>query len=158
MIKDGYDLAEAAHYAGFETPWMVDYLCRHGIVTPTKRSGKGRGRPRLFSFSDLVMLRAIKEILSKGISVKKLTKDFRKNKKNFSKITENSNPFRFLITDGSRLYLEDDDGGIKMIAEPRQYCFRFVVDIHAARARVTEKIDEGSIVKSVKSFRKTKRR
>src|SRR5690349_5667327 len=109
MIKEAYDINEAAAYAGFNTPWMVDYLCRTKILVPSKRANAGRGHRRLFSFSDMVVLRAINELLRRGISIKKLALKLRAHRNEFKRITGDSMPFRFLVTDGHEIFLDTSD-------------------------------------------------
>ena len=48
---------------------MVDYLCRHGLLTVSGPRDRGYGRRRRFSFADILLARSIKELLDAGVSV-----------------------------------------------------------------------------------------
>jgi DNA-binding transcriptional MerR regulator len=155
MIKDKFTLSEVAVYAGFDRPWMVDYLCRHGIVEPSGRKAPGRGRPRLFTFSDIVMLRAIHDLLKHGISVKRLVDNLKKYKKTIRSIKPNDIPFRYMVTDGINVFFVND--GDKHLAQRAdfagQYCFSFFVDLENAQKAVIRKIEEAPQVPPAKAFR-----
>ena len=157
MIKDAYDINEAATYAGFKTPWMVDYLCRSKILVPSQRANAGRGRRRLFSFSDLVVLRAINELLARGISVKRLALKLRAHRREFKRITGDYMPFRFLVTDGHEIFLDTRDQGIERIERDSQYCFRFFVDMHQARSDVLFAAENATSIRTSLSYRRRKK-
>jgi|SRR6185437_15037873 len=51
------------------TKYMVDYLCRHGLLSASLSQGRGYGKRRLFSFTDILLARSLKKLLAGGISV-----------------------------------------------------------------------------------------
>src|SRR4051812_26805467 len=83
---------------------MVDYLCRTGVLIPTARAPRGRGIPRLYSFGDVVMLRALSRFLQAGLSVSKLKKALRGLRKRHSEIRPDALPASLLVTDGTRVF------------------------------------------------------
>tara|TARA_B100000965_G_scaffold323471_1_gene285226 strand:- start:237 stop:689 length:453 start_codon:yes stop_codon:yes gene_type:complete len=140
-IVDGFTTAEAARIAGFKTP-MVDYLCRTEIVIPTKRRRPGRGKPRLYSYGDLVLLRAISRLLESRLPVKKLKTALEKQRKVFKTLTPSTTVGRFLMTDGAEVLVSDDVGSFISLTTPGQMVFAFIVDVAEAQRHVDEKVAE----------------
>jgi DNA-binding transcriptional MerR regulator len=60
--------SEAARLAGL-TRRRLDYWDRAGLVRPSVLPASGRGSARLYSFRDLVLLRAVGELRSQGAPV-----------------------------------------------------------------------------------------
>lgn len=147
MIKSNFSLREAAKYGGFKTPYMVDYLCRQKILVPSGRSAPGRGRKRLFSFGDLVLLRAINCLLASGLPVSRLKKALRQKQKHFRDMTPETAIRRFIITNGKDVLLEDEPGKMVNLTSNGQLEFAFIVDIHNAREQVTKEIVRASVAK-----------
>ena len=78
--KTHFTTKEAARIVGFRSPYMVDYLHRSGVVVASKLRNPGRGKPRLYNYSDLLLLKAMKSLLDRRIPVAKLKqaqRDFR---------------------------------------------------------------------------------
>jgi DNA-binding transcriptional MerR regulator len=48
---------------------MVDYLCRHGVLSASFSSDRHYGKRRRFSFTDVLLARSIQKLLHAGISV-----------------------------------------------------------------------------------------
>jgi DNA-binding transcriptional MerR regulator len=48
---------------------MIDYLCRHGLLTVSRSNMRGYGKRRRFNFTDILLARSIKELLQAGVSV-----------------------------------------------------------------------------------------
>src|SRR5687768_15820431 len=72
-LKGPFTVQDAARYSGLPLT-MVDYLCRNKVLAPSTEFRRGRGRPRRYSFGDIVMLRALAKLLRNGISVLRLGK------------------------------------------------------------------------------------
>lgn len=49
--------------------YMVDYLCRHGLLSASRSSARGYGMRRRFSFTDVLLARALRKLLEAGVSV-----------------------------------------------------------------------------------------
>jgi DNA-binding transcriptional MerR regulator len=154
MIKEIFDINEVSAYAGFSSPWMVDYLCRSGIVTPSRLARPGRGKKRLFSYSDVIILRALNELLKKGISVNRLAKKLRAQRKNLRLIEYNNIPFRYLLTNGVEVFLKNEAGALEQFDNSGQYCFMFVVDLHSAQSSVNSLMANPPPINTMLSFRK----
>ena len=136
MIKKHYSTKEAARLTGFKTSMMVAYLCRQGIVVPTKRPEPGRGRTRLYSFGDLVVLRSVNRLLTSGLPVSRLSAALNELQRRFRRIEPETALTRYLITDGHSVFLADEPGKLVDLNQDGQIAFAFIVDIEHARKDV----------------------
>lgn len=133
--REGFGLRVAAHVAGL-SPVMVDYLCRTGIVVPTCR---GRGRPRIYSFADLVMLRTVAHLLQAGVAVARLKKSLQAAQRSHPQLKNQASNGRFLVTDGVRVYYRSSRELLEELTSG-QYAFRFVVEMKSIRRQVAERL------------------
>src|SRR5689334_13552313 len=107
-VVDGYLIRDAARL-GLHTEKMVDYLCRQKVLIPSLSKGKrGRGRPRKYSFGDVVMLRVLARLLNAGVSVERIKRALQVLRKYHPEITPERLPAEYLVTDGVHVYLCDD--------------------------------------------------
>jgi DNA-binding transcriptional MerR regulator len=53
---------------------QLDYWARTGLLTPSVRDADGSGSQRLYSFTDVVHLKIIKNLLAAGISLQQIRK------------------------------------------------------------------------------------
>jgi DNA-binding transcriptional MerR regulator len=136
-----FTTAEAARIGGFKKP-MVDYLCRTGIVTPTGLARPGRGKSRLYSYGDLVLLRSISRLLQSRLPVRKLKDALEQQRQSFRTLTRGAHIGQFLITDGTEVFISDDVGKFVSLTNPGQFVFAFIVDIKDAQRHVDEQVDE----------------
>lgn len=129
---------------------MVHYLCRTGVVVPSVRGSTGRGRRRLYDFSDLLLLRALHRLLSQGISVSKLKrvqKEFRLRTKGRPDALL---PARYLKTDGYGVYFEEKPTLLVDLASGGQLAFAFVVDMEPIQRDLVASIAELPLSKKQK--------
>lgn len=119
---------------------MIDYLCRIEVLNPKAGMGRtrGRGRARQFAFADLVLLRAIKELLDQGVSVKRMKTGLRKLRVKYGSITPTHLPAAYLVTDGQNVFLRNADTLVDLFSEPGQYVFSFIIDVAKAREDVMQ--------------------
>ena len=132
-VVQGYSPRQAAQVAGLSL-YMVDYLCRHGLLTPSGSASRGRGRPRQYVFADIVLLRVIGKLLGQGISVLGFRKSFlsaKQRQANVRQILER----KYLVTDGNRVYLQND--GVLERIDSGQTSFAFVMDLAPIREYVS---------------------
>ena len=115
---------------------MVDYLCRQGIVVPSRRWAPGRGRPRLYGFGDLILLRAVNRLLSSGLPVSRLKVPLRKLQRHFRDLSPETAIERYLMTDGREAFFADEPGAFVDLAEDGQLGFAFIIDVERARRDV----------------------
>jgi DNA-binding transcriptional MerR regulator len=68
MLSDRFSTKELAKYSDLSAH-MVAYLCRSGLLIPSKSIARKRGVPLRFSFQDVVLARAIRKLLAAGASI-----------------------------------------------------------------------------------------
>ncbi|WP_286829351.1 MULTISPECIES: MerR family transcriptional regulator [Kordiimonas] len=137
-----YDIRQAADYCGYDTTYMVDYLCKEGLVEPSTQNGRvrGRGRKRLFTFQDLLLLRLYRKLLDAGVSVKKLKQALRDSEElSRMEVTRRSikigqkEVHRF-YADSENVYIRAENEQVIQAGTGGQMVFSFMVsltDIHA---------------------------
>ena len=64
----GYRGPTACQAAGI-TYRQLDYWARTGLVEPTVRGANGSGSQRLYSFTDILVLKVVKRLLDTGVSL-----------------------------------------------------------------------------------------
>ncbi len=67
----GYRGPTACAAAGI-TYRQLDYWARTGLVAPTVRGAKGSGSQRLYSFTDVLVLKVVKRLLDTGVSLQNI--------------------------------------------------------------------------------------
>ena len=130
-MKTWFSIREAANLAGLKSSHMADYLARSGIVIPSIRTGAGRGRKRLYSFRDVVLLKAMGKLLSQQLPVRKLIEAQEEFKRLHLGKDEMAIATRFLSTDGSKVYYCDNASACIDLTQSGQMAFAFMLDIKA---------------------------
>lgn len=125
---DGYTVLRTEKLTGLSRA-MLDYLCRSGVLRPSAKPCRGRGHKRLYSFSDLVLLRVVARLLSSGISVLKLKKSFAALQKRHPEFATKRMKGAVLVTDGARIYLRQDTQVIEDLMGG-QLGFAFVIELN----------------------------
>lgn len=126
-VLDLFSIEEAAILTGLRRP-MLDHLCRSKIVVPSRTGARGRGRRRLYSFGDLLLLRVLARMLSAGVSVKRACESFKNLNRHCARIGPMSSVASYLITDGERVYLRESNQSLEDLAEGGQLSFMFVFE------------------------------
>jgi DNA-binding transcriptional MerR regulator len=126
-----FDIRRTSHLTGLTCP-MLDYLARTSVLIPSHLGHPGKGRDRLYSFGDIVLLRSLAQILKGGISVRKLRQAFQALISRHPEITPTSIPARYLVTDGVQIFLRND-GTLEELTARRQLAFAFVVKLEKLR-------------------------
>lgn len=127
--------AQAAQLSGLTTT-MVDYLCRQGIIIPSAVHKPGRGRRRLYSFGDVVMLRAIGRLLATGLSVERMKRGLEKLRSLHPEITATTLPGRFLMSDGHDLFFRANVSELENLSASGQLAFGFLLEFERVRDEV----------------------
>lgn len=136
-IKQDFTAAETAKLCGLSTV-MLDYLCRQNVISPSANPRPGRGRPRKYSFADVVILRALAALLSSGISVARLKDALATLRKNHPDITPQYIPANYLVTDGRNIYYCKKSDALENLNAEGQLAFVFVIEIRRIRQEVCE--------------------
>jgi DNA-binding transcriptional MerR regulator len=128
---------KAAELSGLTTH-MLTYLGRLKILIPSG-SQPGRGRPRLYTFSDVLFLRLIAELLDRGVEVKRLAQALQRVKSEADDwINVRSKPRHFLVTDGTEVFLRRK-GSLESKSMNGQLAFAFVLDLAVAHAPLAQR-------------------
>ena len=67
----GYRAPQVCNLVGI-TYRQLDYWARTGLITPSMQQAQGSGSQRIYSFTDVVQLKVIKNLLDAGMSLKKI--------------------------------------------------------------------------------------
>ena len=118
---------------------MLNYLCREHLVEPSCDCVRGNGKPRHYSFGDIVALRLVARLSKAGISPLRLKKGLRYLKKFQPEITLRSLPATHLVTDGEVIYLRAGTDALER-ATDGQYAFAFVIELEQIRAEVVARM------------------
>lgn len=87
---------------------QLDYWDRTALVSPSVRAARGRGSPRLYSFSDLVSLMMIQRLKEAGISVRSIRKSLGFLKAHLS--SPGASPAELpLLTNGKTIFTVDKE-------------------------------------------------
>lgn len=131
------DAPFAAQLSGL-SPTMITYLSRIDVLRATGHEQPQRGKRRSFTFSDVLFLRVIAELLGKGIEVKRLGTALQKAKADTETwIHVTKSPQRYLVTDGTELFIRNA-GQLESKTFNGQFAFAFVVDLREAQKRLSE--------------------
>lgn len=136
-----FPIARAAELSGLR-PAMVDYLCRQQILVPSTRGRRGRGCPRQYSFGDVVMLRVLGALLSKGVSVSRLKEGLKAVRKCHKMILPDSLPAQYLVTDGRKVYFQEKDT-LHELDGSGQTAFLFVLELRHVQREVLKAVSRG---------------
>jgi DNA-binding transcriptional MerR regulator len=140
QLPDVYTTKEVVKLSGLSKT-TLDYLVRSGLSVPSRSKKKGkRGAPRLYSFGDIVTLRAIKELLEAGISVIQLRRSLNRLFVGKNEITVGKIPSKYLVTDGKDLYYWDKDEVLENLSCGGQLAFAFIIDIVPVHERLVNDI------------------
>lgn len=138
QLKDWFSSEEVAKLSGL-SPVMVDYLCREGILKPTLEPNPGRGSPRKYSFGDILILRAIYQLLKYGVSVAKLKKSLNSLKKYYKDIQPGAAVKKYLVTDGKAIYFQEKKKLLVDLSSNGQLVFAFVLDLDQLNSEIQRK-------------------
>lgn len=129
-------IKKASELSGLSTH-MLTYLGRIDVLIPSG-SLPGRGRKRLYTFSDVLFLKMIAELLTRGIEVKRLGEALKRVKAEADGwLNVRACPRQFLITDGTEVMIRKK-GQLESKTLNGQYVFAFVLDIAAAHRPLAE--------------------
>ncbi|MDO8490461.1 MAG: MerR family transcriptional regulator [Dehalococcoidia bacterium] len=108
MARQGYTTNQACQMVGV-TYRHLDYWARTGLISPSVKAARGRGSPRLYSFSDLVSLTVVKRLKDSGISIRSIRKSLGFVKANLSS-ARGSLADLPLLTNGKTVFVVDGEG------------------------------------------------
>jgi DNA-binding transcriptional MerR regulator len=124
---------------------MLNYLAREGYLLPTypqsRRHKPARGRPRYYSYRDLVIAKIVQRLLDGGLELSRLKEGIRKLGRSPAwQPVNQQKTLRSLATDGQNLYLLDEQGRLTDLNRNGQFAFFFVLDVASAQDEVRRKL------------------
>lgn len=107
LNDEAFSTKQVAEILG-ESERKIRYRDEKGLVKPSVGLASGRGSRRLYSYLDLLALRAVKALQDQGVSLQRIQRCVRYLRKNLSDISQ---PLTFctLLTDGQSIYLVRDE-------------------------------------------------
>jgi len=112
MVITGVTAKQIAHWAST------------GVITPSVKSGIGKGNRREYSFKDLVQLKVARRLRDGGLSLNKIRRTVEYLRKNFPETASPLAEFRFL-TDGKDLFRMTKDPAVMLDALSGQLVWSF---------------------------------
>ena len=140
MVEEqGFRAPEVAKLVGISYR-QLDYWARTELVTPSVQDAGGSGTQREYSFQDIVLLKAIKNLLDTGVNLQRIRKAI-----DFLRTHLKGAPSQLtLLSDGNKVFAaESPDEVIDLLARG-QGVFAIAVD------KVWTDV-EGSVKKTVKA-------
>lgn len=134
-MEEAFDTRQAAILSGLPVT-MIDYLCRTNIAVPSYPVERGRGRKRMYTFTDVVILRGIAKLLDAGVGVSRLGRALNNLRKHHPEIISTSLPTPYIVTDGREVFLRRSDEVLETLATG-QLAFGFVIEV----ARLMEEVN-----------------
>jgi DNA-binding transcriptional MerR regulator len=101
---------------------QIQYWDERGFIRPSVKTAGGRGTKRLYSFSDLVQLKVVKDLANHGLSLQRIRRCLRHLKDSFPGESEPLRSLRYL-TDGEKLFVLTSDRKKILEAMDRQFVF-----------------------------------
>jgi DNA-binding transcriptional MerR regulator len=134
-VREFYTTKRAAELTDL-SPAMLHYFRRIGILSGAGTRGSRRGRKQLYSFGDLVVLRALARLLEQGIEVKRLKDQIRVLIERSQNMTSDPYFVRFLATDGHDIFYCPTSESFLEQATSGQLAFAFLLDVHQIQREI----------------------
>lgn len=141
------DFKTAAKLSGLSAHMLV-YLIRNDILVPSGNGHAARGRKRLYTFSDVIFLKLIADLLVKGIEVKRLNAALKRAKIDVDTwIDIRKAPRGLLVTDGTEVYVHRN-GRLESKTKNRQFVFAFMLDIAELHHSISKEWPQTALLKA----------
>ena len=101
---------------------QIQYWDERGFIRPSVRLPDGRGSRRLYSFSDLVQLKVVKELTDYGLSLQRIRRCLHYLKRYSPERVPPLNSLKYL-TDGDKLFVLTSDKNKILDVMERQFVF-----------------------------------
>jgi DNA-binding transcriptional MerR regulator len=99
IMTDKFLIDDASRISGL-TVTMIDYLCHETIVVPTASRYRTRGKPRMYGYADVVMLRTVMFLLDRGVSVSRMKPVLKSIRKRYPLSEMEELQDGFIVTNG----------------------------------------------------------
>lgn len=136
---NAFSAQEVARITGISLP-MLDYLSRTEYLRPHYVTPGVRGKVRYYSYRDLVVARTIQRLRESGVELARIKIAIQELARDETwlpqKVKNGSVPLRWLVTDGKRVLLYNDDGFFDELQPNGQRAFAFVISLTNMQAEV----------------------
>ncbi len=105
---------------------QIQYWDEQGFISPTIQQATGRGSKRLYSFSDLVKLKVVKNLSDHGLSLQGIRLCLHHLRDYSRSESQPATSLKFL-TDGKKLFVLTDDSKEILGALDRQFVFSLAI-------------------------------
>jgi DNA-binding transcriptional MerR regulator len=154
-VVDSFLSGELAGLTGL-SKHMVDYLCRHGLLSPSSSNRRGYGQRRMFGFTDVLVARSIKQLLDADVSVLNM-------RRSLTTLRDKLHVQSAIAFTDTRIVIR---GGTPYLSEPHlppidltaggQMAFCFVLEVADLRKRAEALQDRRKKAHAKQSLRATK--
>lgn len=101
---------------------QIQYWDEQGFIRPSIKLAEGRGSQRLYSYSDLVRLKVVKDLQRHGLSLQKIRRCLHHLKRYFPESAQPLGSLKYL-TDGDKLFVLTSDKNKILDVMDRQFVF-----------------------------------
>jgi DNA-binding transcriptional MerR regulator len=124
---------------------QIQYWDEQGFLRPSVKLAEGRGSKRLYSFSDLIQLKVVKDLADHGLSLQKIRRCLDHLRRTFRGAAEPLQSLRYL-TDGEKLFVLTSDKGRILDVMERQFVFslgigNLVRELNGEVRRITDRLN-----------------
>ena len=103
---------------------QLDYWARTGLVGPSVVSATGSGSRRAYSYSDLLRLRIIKDLLDRGVGLQQIRDVFRNHR---DILGEDLAEGRLVISGSEVLFMTGPDELVALLQRPGQQALALIM-------------------------------
>jgi DNA-binding transcriptional MerR regulator len=138
-VKSHFAIHEVVALTGF-TKHMLDYLARENIFAPSAAGQlPERGRPRRYSYEDVVLLRALHAICAGKGKISHLKDSLAKFRKKMGPITPGQRLEKLLAVQGNKLCVYDGgESTVELVSG--QLTLSFIVDLSMVTQAVADSV------------------
>lgn len=137
---NGYKTQEVTNIIGL-TQRQLDYWDRTGFFRPSIAAGSGRGRSRVYSFSDLVQLKIISNLRSVGVTLHSL-RMIVKYLHNIEGLEAPLYESRLVVSGNDVIIVNNNDELMSVLKLPGQGVLCFVLDVNKIVEELKSEIEE----------------
>ena len=121
MSMEAFDSKTVSRIVGVSLR-QIQYLDEQGFIRPSIRLADGRGSRRLYSYSDLVQLKVVKDLQGHGLSLQKIRRCLHYLKRYYPEAVPPLGSLKYL-TDGDKLFVLTSDKNKILDVIDRQFVF-----------------------------------
>ena len=137
-VVASFDIAQVEVLTDLRRP-MLNYLDRTEILKPQFSEGRGRGKKRRYSYSDVVILRSLARLLKAGVGVLHLKRAIEKFRQNHPLDSDMGLTKFYFVTDGIDVFLKQSEEVVEQLSTG-QLAFAFVLEIGQVRKEVDDRL------------------